>query len=193
MSRLEGSKRRGWILKNSEEPILEVGAQEGEIFKDSPYSDVHLVDVDRYETPFPFTQADAHDLPFDENSFKTIVLAEILEHVRNPVKVLKEAKRVSSNRVLITCPDEYRWAPRAKPFTSIDERLRETNETLEEYYERETKDVIERGGDPHQIFHRRHYTGERLSQQLEIVFGKKFRIGHLEENPFAFWVSICFT
>lgn len=41
-----------------------------------------------------FVQADAHRLPFPEESFDAIVCTEVLEHVENPETVLEEIKRV---------------------------------------------------------------------------------------------------
>lgn len=53
-----------------------------------------------------FEEADAANLPFDENTFDTVVLCEILEHVTHPERILKEVQRVlkDSGRVLITVP-----------------------------------------------------------------------------------------
>ena len=33
--------------------------------------------------------------PFEDKSFDTVILFEILEHVSRPVEILKEAKRVA--------------------------------------------------------------------------------------------------
>lgn len=47
----------------------------------------------------------ADDLNFPDNSFDTILLFEVLEHVENPHGVLEEAKRVAKRNVLITVPN----------------------------------------------------------------------------------------
>lgn len=44
-------------------------------------------------------------LPFDDKSFDTVILFEILEHVRAPIEILKEAKRVARKNVLLTAPN----------------------------------------------------------------------------------------
>ena len=44
-------------------------------------------------------------LPFEDNSFDTVILFEVLEHVQGPERVLREAKRVSAGNILITVPD----------------------------------------------------------------------------------------
>jgi len=44
-------------------------------------------------------------LPFNDNSFDTVILFEILEHVQYPDRILKEAKRVAKKNILITVPN----------------------------------------------------------------------------------------
>jgi SAM-dependent methyltransferase len=45
------------------------------------------------------------ELPFGDDSFDTVILFEVLEHVQDPGRVLREAKRVSAGNILITVPD----------------------------------------------------------------------------------------
>ncbi len=47
----------------------------------------------------------ADDLQFPDNSFDTIILCEVLEHVKDPHNVLKEAKRVAKKNIIITVPN----------------------------------------------------------------------------------------
>lgn len=44
-------------------------------------------------------------LPFDDNSFDTVIMFELLEHVQDPGKILEEAKRVARKNILITVPN----------------------------------------------------------------------------------------
>lgn len=48
---------------------------------------------------------DGSNLNFPDNSFDTVLLFEVLEHVENPQRLLKEAKRVAAENVLITVPN----------------------------------------------------------------------------------------
>ncbi len=48
---------------------------------------------ERYEN-LEFLYADAHKLPFKNESFDLVICTEVLEHVENPEKVLTEIKRV---------------------------------------------------------------------------------------------------
>ena len=63
-----------------------------------------------------FKFADAHNLPFPDNSFDVAVLGDMLEHVENPPKVLQEGLRVCRKKMLITTPNEHEWTPEARPF-----------------------------------------------------------------------------
>ncbi|GAH10900.1 unnamed protein product, partial [marine sediment metagenome] len=64
--------------------------------------------------PGKFWQAPADNLSFENKRFDIALLSEILEHVDDPVKVLKETKRVAKC-VVITVPDEYSWSLDHKP------------------------------------------------------------------------------
>lgn len=113
ISRLE------WVANIAEAPILDVGCGDSPYFHESIEFTAVDIDPDSEDMqrgkPDNFVEADAKDLPFDDNEFKTVVLAEILEHMDNPIAALMEARRVSGDKVLITVPDENRWGPKAKP------------------------------------------------------------------------------
>ncbi len=49
-----------------------------------------------------FLNADGQDLPFDDNSFDYVICAQVLEHVEDPVKFVREQSRVSSRGYLET-------------------------------------------------------------------------------------------
>ena len=50
-----------------------------------------------------------YDLPYKDNSFDVVLCTEVLEHLEDPEKALKELKRVSSNFVVLTVPNEPFW------------------------------------------------------------------------------------
>lgn len=52
--------------------------------------------------------ADAHYLPFKENSFDFVVVSEVMEHVKNHIKVLKEIRRALKIRgkLLLQTPNK---------------------------------------------------------------------------------------
>ncbi len=46
-------------------------------------------------------------LPFDDDAFATVVLADVLEHLDDPHKALDEAMRVARNSVVVLLPNLY--------------------------------------------------------------------------------------
>ncbi|MFA5147351.1 MAG: class I SAM-dependent methyltransferase [Candidatus Omnitrophota bacterium] len=44
-------------------------------------------------------------LPFGDGAFDTVILIEVLEHLQDPERVLKEAKRVAGKNILISVPN----------------------------------------------------------------------------------------
>ena len=44
-------------------------------------------------------------LPFNDNSFDTVIMFELLEHVEDPDRILKEAKRVAKKNILVAVPN----------------------------------------------------------------------------------------
>lgn len=162
--------RRQWILQNCElgKRILDIGGNNGYIFIGTQFFKyTTTVDLDKYDIP-NFYQMDAHNLQFPDKLFDIALLAEILEHVEDPVQVLKEAKRVAK-RILITVPDEWNWDKSLFPFQTLEEDSKRTNRTIEqmaidgnptakEFY---TKDNYKH------LFHNRYYTEETLKQDLE--------------------------
>ena len=50
-------------------------------------------------------EADAASMPFEDGQFDTAILFEVLEHIPEPERVLKEALRVTRRNVLVTVPN----------------------------------------------------------------------------------------
>lgn len=44
-------------------------------------------------------------LPFEDRTFDTVIMFELLEHVQDPAKILEEAKRAARKNILITVPN----------------------------------------------------------------------------------------
>jgi SAM-dependent methyltransferase len=75
-------------------------------------------------------QADVADaLPFEDESFDGVVLKDVLEHVPNPVELVREAHRVlrPGGRSFASSPDAQRWVwddyTHRRPFTRKAFRL----------------------------------------------------------------------
>ena len=96
------------MARRSTGSVLDVGGGDG--FFAKRISNVTMVDI----SPIRVARAqalgvsaivgDATDLPFDDNSYDTVVLGEVLEHLDDPGKAFAEAFRVSRGRVVISLP-----------------------------------------------------------------------------------------
>lgn len=88
------------------EKVLDIGCHGGlftsYLVKTTKAKKVYGIDVSRQAVLMAkkrikngiFKVANAHDLPFKDNFFDGVFCLEVLEHVENPKKVLKEVKRV---------------------------------------------------------------------------------------------------
>lgn len=52
------------------------------------------IDIEPRNSKFPFKIGDVKNIPHPDNSFDIIVAAEVLEHITEPEKALKEIKRI---------------------------------------------------------------------------------------------------
>lgn len=64
------------------------------------YANEHFGDRGRFRT------GSLYKLPFSDNSFDTVLCSEVLEHLDEPDRAVKELKRVARNYVVITVPHE---------------------------------------------------------------------------------------
>lgn len=86
--------------------VLDIGAGDGTIaallLQHRP--DVEIVGVDvlvRPDTQIPVTEFDGVRLPFDDGSFDAALLVDVVHHASEPETLLREARRVVRNRVLV--------------------------------------------------------------------------------------------
>ena len=89
------------ITKNTK--ILQIGSGPEDVINHFGIGKRHAIDplADFYKSKFnldysnlKFIQARGEDLPFKDNFFDIVILANVLDHVENPDKVLSEIKRV---------------------------------------------------------------------------------------------------
>jgi ubiquinone/menaquinone biosynthesis C-methylase UbiE len=161
--------RLEWIRSQCKptDKIVDIGSNRGHTFENwQNKENVTNVDIDLYDT-WNFVQADASRLPFEDEEFDVAVLAEILEHVPDPIAVIQEARRVAK-RLIITVPNEYEWEEEAKPFHGIREWEDETGKSR--------YDIAKEGNDPIEFFdgdnlehlwHVRYYQEDTLKEDLK--------------------------
>lgn len=94
------------LIENDPQSILDVGSASGWFLNElhKKYPKAKCYGVDKYKKAVDYGNkkykklnlkyADAHSLPYKAKSFDLVVCAEVLEHVKDPEKVLKEIKRV---------------------------------------------------------------------------------------------------
>lgn len=145
-----------WLFDNLKGKVLDVGCIRG------TFPGAVNLDIVPRDAP-NFVLGDAHELPFEDGSFDTVVMAELPEHLEDPQRAIKEALRVSREQVLITCPDEFNWAARYRPFASPP---------------------LFKGTGP--AAHRRYYTRQLLEYELRQAGARKFAYKHLECGGMAF-------
>lgn len=93
-------------------------------------SSITLADCDEWKNDlgFPFLRCFAEDIPKPDKSFDTVIFGDILEHVNDPNKVLKEGMRLTSDRILVTVPLEFEWEknnPNIKAFETREKHLKD--------------------------------------------------------------------
>ena len=97
--------------------VLEVGCGAGHVLDRFAAFDRTGVDLSttmiararrRLGPGVPLHQADAEQLPFDDASFDVVLCTEVLEHTRNPDRVVRELMRVArpGARVVVSIPNE---------------------------------------------------------------------------------------
>jgi SAM-dependent methyltransferase len=93
--------------------ILEVGCGEGMMFEDTGISpvqmDVSMTRVARAAGKCRFLLcADGYQLPFADRSFEVVLLIAVLEHTREPWRLLAEAQRIlkPGGRAIMVVPND---------------------------------------------------------------------------------------
>ena len=147
---------------------------------------VTVFDCDDWKGFFPLVRGDAHNLPFPDGAYNTVVLGDILEHVADDYRVLAEAVRVAKDRVIGTTPDEYGWDQSLNPFKPVEEWVKEygSHEAMEHEQTKGLKteyatcvDAVSDAEVPH-LHHVRWYDYEKMVKLLRSA-GKPFVLEHL--------------
>lgn len=124
-----------FIERHSKGIVLDVGCHNSQQWyypmpKDSitnppMIKDIILIDCDVWKNPFDFKfiRCLAENIPLKDKSIDTVVFGDILEHVKDPDILLKEAKRLTRDRIIISVPNEYKWDKRNISFETRDKLI----------------------------------------------------------------------
>ncbi|EKE00978.1 MAG: type 11 methyltransferase [uncultured bacterium] len=91
------------MMRYSKEPnILEIGGGTGNLKRLYP----GVVSTDILSTPWVDVVCDAQHLPFEDESFNTILMVDVLHHIQKPALFFQEASRVlkSGGRIVLLEP-----------------------------------------------------------------------------------------
>jgi len=181
-----------WLWKKVHGRILDIGCKIGTLKYSKFEKDCFGVDLDNWQPTcgLGFLRADAHKLPFKDGEFDVSILSEILEHVRDPVQVLKEARRVVKEEVFITVPFEHAWDPRYRPLLPVEEKMKQDNITYDELFKRDTagcKEAVDNRENPH-LWHIRYYTPDALCEDIEKA-GLNYRLEMISYIGFVYFVG----
>ena len=107
-----------YVKFSEDTKVLDVGSGNGFFgYYFSKFCDVTALDYSKHMllmNPLDkVIQADAENLPFDDNVFDVVFISELLHHVQNPEEILRECKRVSKKFVVLIEPN------RNNPFNFI--------------------------------------------------------------------------
>jgi len=193
--------RREWILSQLRkgEKIIDIGSADGWIFKGTPFfNDVVYLDIDLYDLPnfirmnAEFIYDNRYLLP--DKSFDVAVVAELLEHVENPVKVLKGANRIAK-RIVLTVPDPANWDERLFPYETLEDAVKRRGmspEELAKVSNPNAKEFFTKDNYEH-LFHKRWYTQEMLEEHLRQAGISNYKIENLRYSGWAFFCVVTNT
>ncbi len=96
--------------------LLDVGCGEKPYRVYRPPHVTHWVGFDVPENPAADIHGHAEALPFEAQTFETVLCTEVLEHVKDPALVLREVHRVlcAGGHVILTTP--FYWPLHEEPF-----------------------------------------------------------------------------
>lgn len=93
------------VAKLCEGSVLDIGCRDGEFKKYLP--DNLYTGIDYNPQNLDVQYGDVYNLSYLDNTFDTVTLLEVMEHLENPIKALKEIRRVVKKRLIISMPNPW--------------------------------------------------------------------------------------
>jgi SAM-dependent methyltransferase/uncharacterized protein YbaR (Trm112 family) len=108
----EGKELTDFLKQHPEKTVLNIGSLSIDLDELHP----HIINLDISHYPSIDIVADAHELPFKDNSIDIILFKNVLEHIRDPIRVMAEIKRVLKPGGFL-----YFKVPFLQPFHAVPE------------------------------------------------------------------------
>ncbi|KAJ4070916.1 hypothetical protein NW761_015069 [Fusarium oxysporum] len=119
--------------------ILDVGCGPGSITIDLArlVPQGHVAGIEYGVNNVSFDVGDIHSLPFNDDTFDVVHVHQVLQHIADPIKALKEMRRVTKLGGLVACRESasMTWYPESS--------------TLDKWYRVTAKMAAAKGGNPH--------------------------------------------
>ena len=110
-------ERSKWLVErfkkeiSQSENLLDVGCYNADLKNFIP-DQIKYTGIDIAGKPDIFINLDETEkLPFDNNTFETVICADVLEHLENIHLIFDELCRVSGKYIIITLPNAYVFIP----------------------------------------------------------------------------------
>jgi|SRR3989344_6678395 len=94
---------RPW-LNTQNKTLLDVGGSDFSVY--GPLAQKFKITTCDIKPKKGILKQDVQKLTFKDNSFDMVTCFEVLEHIPDPVKAMKELYRVTKNRLLISVPND---------------------------------------------------------------------------------------
>lgn len=184
--------RNLWVRQQCEatDKIVDIGGNDGHTFNGWDRNNVTTVDLDLFDVP-NFVRADANCLPFPDKQFDIAVLGEILEHVPDPLEVLKEAKRVGK-KVVITVPEEHEWQPWQDPFGTGESKSKAKGMTKAELAKLESPTCLDfyKDDDYEHLWHQRQFDYAGLETLIQNAGFSNYEIKKLSLDDWVWYGAV---
>lgn len=130
------------------------------------FAEENLDSVDNGELKYRFIQASAYELPFPDQYFDVVVSCEVIEHLSEPEKMLKEARRVlrDGGKIVLTTPYRSTEVPQ-------DENH------VKEYYPGEVLELM-----------RKHFKSAEIKLTHHAFWRSLYAYGFFGRRPLGKWI-----
>lgn len=106
--------RTSFIKNNIKGKTLNIGCSDGSLHKQIYDENVYGIDIKVDRNIKNFVRGDAHEMPFKNRCFDVLIAGEVIEHLYDPERFLRECKRLlqKGGILIVTTPNRKSWVNR---------------------------------------------------------------------------------